>query len=658
MGGGVARKTQSPIKSYKLQTQMVSANKFDQNLREIDGSVAVVSGEKLQELQIYNTKDLAKVIPGFILKTQTGPNSTVPSIRGISTADVYNPSIVLYVDGIPQSFSLLTQELLDVKRVELLRGPQGTIWGQNAQAGVLNIISNPITSNTPRLNANASVGSLSSNITLSGATPIIADYLYFGASIARDVYHGQIKSSRTGEKLDTSNSLSGTASLAYAPKNSGFEALFKFSGSQLVDHHTGFNVEKDVYDSLKIDPEKIKRIAFDNNGMPTTPPPDENFFPTNILDSQTYALKLSYDFGHSTLSNVTSFQKVYVKNFLPYLPLNGPGNQTKTTTNELRLNTQFDNGGYLVLGAYFQNLNNLNNLGSITINKNNASVFGEGKLPFGNWEFTLGARYSYDFSKFKKESANKHTITPKVALAYNIGETAHIYALYQLGYKPGGFDFYSGNKLKPENSQNAEIGLHSDFLGGKISFDGDFYYIYTTDKQVYSGSGFDAKLRNVGTTDSIGIEAQLSLIPIERLKILFGGAIGHSRFIKGTAASKKTYMNVDTKNNTLSFAPDVSLNANIDYLFAKIAGVNLFGNLNANFYSTTYFDETNETKQAPYATFDLSFRAEFRNGIILNAYAQNLLNQKYANYAFRDLGPTNYLIGDLLNIGLSLSYRL
>ncbi|PAF42539.1 TonB-dependent receptor plug domain-containing protein [Helicobacter sp. 11S03491-1] len=75
-------------------------------------------------------------MPGFMLKTTSSAAYSSGSIRGISSADFYNPSFVVYVDGIPQDPAFITQELLNVKQVELLRGPQGTIRGQNAQGGI------------------------------------------------------------------------------------------------------------------------------------------------------------------------------------------------------------------------------------------------------------------------------------------------------------------------------------------------------------------------------------------------------------------------------------------------------------------------------------------------------------------------------------------
>lgn len=155
------------LKAYSLSSQVVLANKFDQNIREIDGSIITVSGKALQDLQINNTQDLQKIFPGFIFKTRASTYTPMISVRGISSADSYNPSFVIYVDGIPQDPTFPTQELLDVERVELLRGPQGTIWGQNAQAGVLNIVTNRIDSNTPRFHASNSIGSLGTDTLLS-----------------------------------------------------------------------------------------------------------------------------------------------------------------------------------------------------------------------------------------------------------------------------------------------------------------------------------------------------------------------------------------------------------------------------------------------------------------------------------------------------------
>ncbi|PAF48404.1 hypothetical protein BKH46_00375 [Helicobacter sp. 12S02634-8] len=674
--------TQTQEQNYLLQTQIVSANKFDQNLREIDGSIALVNGKKLGDLKIFSTQDLSKILPGFVLKATAGPGYVLGSIRGISSTDYFNPSLVIYVDGIPQDPAFLTQELLDVKRVELLRGPQGTIWGQNAQAGVLNIITNPITSNTPHLHASTSVGTLAQNAILTGSAPLLKDWLYVGGNIAYQGYSGQLKREGSNKRPDDSHDILGNLSIALTPKDSGFQALFKYSiDSLLKDHHDGFFLDSKAYKSLEVS--KTYQI------------------PNFLRDVQTYALKLQFDFKNTSLTNVLSYQDRFYKQELYY----GAWDERRGTwTDELRLVSQYAKGGYSIFGLYFQNLQNNITIadlaaprlhfspidGKTKIDKNVFALYGEGKTPqFWGFDFTLGLRYSFDASRVHfsgkgdpsymlknkdgqvlmvdylapfKNSYDSNILTPKVALGYDINANIRLYALYQNGYKAGGFFFYTskeGDKdiIKPEYTQNAEIGIHSEFWDNKISLNAAAYYIYTTNKQVLIGIIGNQTLKNIGTTDSKGLELQVNLSPIESLQISLGGTFGHSRYIKAIDYITHTSL----KNNTLSYAPDITINANIDWAFVRLAKYKFFLNLNGNFYSKMYFDESNTLAQDPYALLDASIRVEMKNGLNLSVYVQNIFNQKYANYGYDagSLGGGKQLIlGDLRNIGLGLSYRL
>lgn len=637
-----------------MQSQVVSANKFEQNLREIDGSIVAVSQKELQNLQIQNTQDLSKILPGFVLKMTSGSAYNMVSVRGINSVDYFSPSMVVYVDGIPQDPSFITQELLDVKQVELLRGPQGTIWGQNAQAGVLNITTNPIANNIPRLHALTSLGTLSKIATFSASTPLIQDWLYIGGNLSYNRFSGQISQADSKEKLDTNDSILGNISLEFTPKNSSFKTLFKYSKDNLSDHHNGFLLTDKQFDSLKL--EKYTQTAYTRR------------------DVDTYALKLGYDFGHSVLSNTTSFQD---RDYYQYQPYGAWHEKRKTATEEFRFNTQYDNGAYSIFGLYYQNIKNNEEIvdftgghnGHTLVTKNTLALYGEGKIPlWWNFDFTIGARYSYDFSNVNfsgitnilpyKNTYKQSIFTPKAAFGINLGENARLYALYQMGYKPGGFNYYTvrqsdADLIKPENTQNFEIGMHSNFWENHINLDLAAYYIYITDKQGYIGVIGTQSLKNFGTASSKGIEINLAILPIESLKISFGSTLGQSRYVKGYDTI--SIPPKDFKNNALSYAPDVTINLNADWKFWSIKGAKFFFNINGNYYSKTYFDEENTVFQDPYVLLDGSIRIEIKNGLTLNLYSQNIFNQKYKNYSVTGYGN---ILGELRNIGLSLSYRL
>lgn len=635
--------------NYSLESQVVSANKFDQNLREIDGSVVVSSGKELQDLQISSTKDLGKIFPGLIFKTQDVAHPDV-SVRGINTTNSYEPSMVFYVDGVPQDPTFLAQELLDVQRVELLRGPQGTIWGQNAQAGILNIVTNPINSNTPSLKASTSIGSLYKQAIFSASTPLVQDWLYIGGNLSYKRFSGQTKnviSLGTAErtKKDASDWLSGVANIAFAPKDSGFLAHFKYSIASSDNHQSGFLLDHQQYKTLEID--------------------SKFYVPDNQYEISTYALKLNYDFKQSQLSNAASYQdrfytnttERYSRGFSVAKNLSYYRELRKTFTDELRFTTQYNNGAYSIFGLYYQNTDfRMSQPQTSTYNaysKDVFAVFGEGKMPLlWGFDLTLGLRYSQDHAKSPdKKTYDKGTPTPKVALGYDLNDSVRFYALYQAGYKAGGFDLWTQQRVNPENSHNFEIGTHSGFWDDKVSLDISAYYIYTQDKQMYVLEGpRNVVLRNAGTADSKGVELSFVILPTDSFRFSFGGTFGIARYIKGSTSG------LDIKGNVPSFSPDITMNANLDWRFWDTNKAKFFLGLNGNFYSKMYFQETNDTFEDPYGLLDGSIRIELKDSLSLSFYVQNIFNQKYK---IIDNSPRTYayVIGDLRDIGLSLKYK-
>lgn len=388
---------------------------------------------------------------------------------------------------------------------------------------------------------------LSKNTMLSTSTPLIKDWLYIGGNIAYDRFSRMYKKKSTKESVDTTDSLLGNASVAFAPKDSGFKALFKYSGEDLNDSHSGITVGEETKKNFEVADDFETQLY--------------------IRKTHTYALKLGYDFGKSSLSNVTSYQDQYYNMRNSDLSSNA---DTKALTNELRLNTLFDNGAYIISGLYYQNFTNIykrNEYKNVkydqanTAIKQTLAIYTEGRVPlWWGFDMTIGGRYSYDFSKVHfrdstkkekildhKDDYNKNTFTPKVSLGYELFETTRFYMMYQLGYKPGGFypavftpdnPSYLSDIIKsylPEYSHDAEIGIHSSFFDDKVFLDATLYYIYNIDKQdfFYNKSIDETIIKNVGFIESKGLEFSAKFFSIDSLKISFGGTFGHAGIIGG-----------------------------------------------------------------------------------------------------------------------------
>ncbi len=124
---------------------VVTAQKREESIQNVGMSIQAASGDRLQKLGVTNTEDLQKIVPGF-QATPTYYGTNVFTIRGVGFQDTSlagNPTVSVYVDEAPLPFSALTNgATLDLQRVEVLKGPQGTLFGENATGGAINYVAN------------------------------------------------------------------------------------------------------------------------------------------------------------------------------------------------------------------------------------------------------------------------------------------------------------------------------------------------------------------------------------------------------------------------------------------------------------------------------------------------------------------------------------
>ena len=139
-----AASTSEPAQSSIDEGEIVvTANKREQNLNDVGLSVTAISGDVLAERRLTSVQDIAAAIPG-LKYAESGTNTPIYTLRGIGfneeSLGVY-PSVSVYIDEVPLPFPVLTlHAAFDLQRVEALKGPQGTLFGQNATGGAINYI--------------------------------------------------------------------------------------------------------------------------------------------------------------------------------------------------------------------------------------------------------------------------------------------------------------------------------------------------------------------------------------------------------------------------------------------------------------------------------------------------------------------------------------
>jgi iron complex outermembrane receptor protein len=165
----------------QLDDVVVTAEKKEESVQKIPLSITVLSSKDVNDYRLWNSRELTAIVPNMY-SNNSGDERNVTSVRGITTTS-YDPAVATYIDGVNQ-FSLDTyiNTLFDVERIEVLRGPQGTLYGRNAMGGVINIITKQ-PSNITNGFAEVNIGNHNQQrYTLAFRTPLIKDKLFLGVA--------------------------------------------------------------------------------------------------------------------------------------------------------------------------------------------------------------------------------------------------------------------------------------------------------------------------------------------------------------------------------------------------------------------------------------------------------------------------------------------
>ncbi len=613
----------------------VTANKRPQRLGEVDGSVAVRTAEDLERARVTKVEDLGKVFPGLIINERGNRAYANVTVRGVTSPDFYNPAVQVYVDGVPQDSAYFTQELLNVDRVELLRGPQGTLYGRNAHGGVINIITRK-----PGDKLEGNVGGKLADKVYGGdatvATPIVPGKLFGDVSVRWEKTLGQVDDIATGQQdIDDTIARLGRARLRYAPTGGPLDVMATAQREEVMSH-----------EELYIREVFLRDRNFNSATQGGKP----------LLDRRvnTFALAAEYDVGIGKISSVTSSQNRKLTRVLQ--GRNTPEDQDGLAQ-ELRF--AFDNGGPLtaVAGTFLQDTDFTRRDPGFTgffgpsqnnVDSRSYALFGEATYKITSTvDATAGLRWSredaeIDFARtgtsaFSFQSDDSFSdVSPKGAVGWQFAPRHRLYAVVQRGFKPGGFNHTvsvpaDAIAFQSETSTNYEIGWRGVAFGGAVEFGTAVYLIKAKDKQIYVGPLGQQVLRNVGDADSRGVEFDMSARPFDSLVLTLGGTYGRSTF--EDAVDPQIGANYD--GNTLPYAPDVTLQGSARYIVPQTA---LAGELSvrtaATYFSKTYFNETNTLDQGGYTILDVSLDVVFDSGLSLSLFADNLTDKLYRTSSF------------------------
>ena len=539
-----------------LDEIIVTASHREATLLDTSSSVSVFTGQFIEERGLRSIDDLIGLTPGIVADQPDlyGDNNTF-TIRGINAQALSNATVGIYLDDVPLTVGGGSDEptvrMFDLERVEILRGPQGTLWGAGAMGGAIRYISN-------KPDAASGFGG---QFRLEGLTTKDGDrgYALDGAlniPLGADLAALRITASHEdqGGYIDLPNALGGPYKDANSGEQSTARAVLRFTPTERFTIDLQAWIEERDYEGLTVLGNAAVSTVVDDIESGILAMGDASFYQ--------YSLRILYSFDAFDLLSLSSNMDNESDFAFPQ-PVGMPPNQTtfsgselESFTQEIRLLSTGDGPFSWIAGAFYQSADRDEGLSLTALGLNSVSVEQREQLSFyGEFSYrlteileaTVGMRYFsedtdgtslvdfggvilndlLDQGRFTKTS-------PKALLSYSPSESLNLYASASQGFRVGGLNLSLNpavvRSFDPDLLWSYELGAKFKSQGGQISGSVAVFYNDWSDIQIFEtlpGAGFTV---NGGKAHTQGLEAELRFAPGEELAIGFSGSLMESEF--------------------------------------------------------------------------------------------------------------------------------
>ena len=534
----------------QVETMTVTAEKRKADEQHVPISMDAFDAMNLEDAGVRNMPDLIRFVPNVYFKEATMENIMV--VRGVSSVDgaIIGP-VGVYIDGINYPLQFMHNlELLDIERVEFLRGPQGTLYGRNTESGVLNIVTRePGNEFSGTVKATYGLFDTSHGMIpeyeagVSLDIPVIKDTFFLGIDGQGIKSDGFMKNTRSGKedaaRIDRKNvkagalwlpsdrlSVSFTADTYEYDDGQGLYRIFTSDGELRNDNPTemkGFHDstlnQEGSGQALKIE---YEADAFDLVSVTGHRAYDQYSVLGSGVGVADYGRNV-WEFDDRFLSQELRFSSK--ENSGPFEWLVGVYGFKEETDiyfskfDDLQIrNTQIDkNGAAAFVNATYTFLNRLHLTGGLRYDA--ISLEGSQDLDGYDWSYNdISADYSKDL--------NFGEWLPKAVLSYDVNPSAIVYASAAKGYLEGGYNYAQATnedsfEYDPEYTWNYELGIKTDWFDKRLIANVSVYYISMKDKQVsqYTAGGAVVAISNAAQAHSKGIEVELQAKPIKGLEL-------------------------------------------------------------------------------------------------------------------------------------------
>ncbi|HVJ71101.1 MAG TPA: TonB-dependent receptor [Sphingomicrobium sp.] len=637
------------------QTIVVTARKREETLQDVPVAATAISGELIEKRGLNSLKDVATLTPGLNVNGDAAGRAFV-SIRGVGVTLVstVQPGVGIFIDGVYQpNTSYLNNPLVDVERVEVLRGPQGTLYGKNTLGGAISVITRQ-PSNELQVRGGASYAGPDSAWTAFGSVsgPIIEDRLQARIAYAHREQDGFLENTILDIDANPLNTDTVNATIRAEPID---DVVLTLNG---------------YYDGVKGTTTPYSRVD-----GPRDYSDDVEFNAANIQKFEYRGINAKLEFPIESIATDVTLIGAFDKrngespdSDLDFNPVNfarGTGEDEQTTkTAELRFDSEISSTLSSLVGFFYSRETfkadtitsliplgaNINDVSKKT--STNYAIFGTlFWKPTDDWEVAAGLRYDNEDRKLTgatgfvglpladvPEIDDGHSeFSPRLSVTHHWNEQLMSYASVARGFRGGGFNVSPRAPFRSYDGDSVwtyELGTKYSSADRRLSLSGAVFY---NDYKDYIGlntiapavgGGFTTIDLNTGDVESYGIEVEGVFRPTRALTFSGGISLQHARITDSSAYTDVTGRQLPS--DRLTFQPDWNLNLNTDYVVPVGKGDITFnaGVVGKGDRISASISETRAPELDEYFLVNGSITYRI-GGIEVGAFVNNLLNTDY-----------------------------
>lgn len=535
---------------------VVTAQKREELLREVPQSVTAVTGETLERLQANDFEDYAGHVPGLAVTGGQPGNSRV-TLRGLNTGGVAS-TVGIYVDETPfgSSTSLVNAAALaldldpfDVQRIEVLRGPQGTLYGANTLGGLIKFVT---TAPAP--------GEFLARASASGETTEGGEASWTGRAMVNVPIGDQaalrvsaLRRSEGGYVDDPSRGLEDVNGV----ETSGWRAAFLLNATDNLTIRLSAQ-------SQDIDSENSDAVAYFQSPLEPVAGETDQFSPFDVTSDITYNIlngTIDWDLGWASLISSSSYTELKQHHLEDgTLAFGTPSFLVESIpqdkfTQEVRLASNGESPLEWLLGVFWTRENGLLDqeiffnyppagivtglTATIDSEYEETAAFGGVTYHFSpQFDVAVGARYAENEQRMNQggtavangsQESSDDAFTYSFAPRWRPNDRTMIYGRVATGYRPGGPNILGVPSIipatfDPDQTINYEVGVKTDLIAGVLTLDVSAFHIDWSDIQLLVFDGAVAGNANGGGAESQGAEWAATWTPSDALTIAWSGA--------------------------------------------------------------------------------------------------------------------------------------